>query len=174
MPWRRERERAHASPHSRVLCLQGAQGHSGRSQYPQGECPQALPCGLCLLARLLLIYRSLHLIFAFRVALRGPSVFGLRLSVTSVSSISSADRAFISYQPCSHTTSSYAAQQQTVASACVPLPQATSPGTSRVFSTPKSASFSEAQGASLSEVYDNVAVMSASRACSKKGRANTG
>ena len=28
------------------------------------------------------IYRSLHLIFAFRVALRGPSVFGLRLSVT--------------------------------------------------------------------------------------------
>ena len=50
-----ERERAEASPPSRVLCLQGAQGHSGRSQCPQGECPQALPCGLCLLARLLLI-----------------------------------------------------------------------------------------------------------------------
>ncbi len=30
--------------------------------------------------------RSLHLISAFCVALRGPSVFGLRSSVTSVSS----------------------------------------------------------------------------------------
>ena len=33
------------------------------------------------------IYRSLHLIFAFCVALRSPSVFGLRLSVTSVLSL---------------------------------------------------------------------------------------
>ena len=80
----------------------------------------------------------------------------------------SADRASISYQPCSHTTSSYAAQQQPVASACVPLPQATSPGTSRVFSTPKSASFSEAQGASLSEVYDNVAVCQQAEVAAKK------
>ena len=31
-------------------------------------------------------YRSLHLIFVLRVARRGPSVFGLRLSVTLVPS----------------------------------------------------------------------------------------
>ena len=80
----------------------------------------------------------------------------------------SADRASISSHPCSHTTSSHAAQQQPVASACVPLPQATPPGTSRVFSTPKSASFSEAQGASLSEVYDTVAVCQQAEVAAKK------
>ena len=46
-------------------------------------------------------HSPLPFIFAFCIALRGPSVFALRLSVTSVSSISLCQVVFLRWKPCS-------------------------------------------------------------------------
>ena len=63
-----------------ILAASAAAQHSQRSGIFQPS-SQSLCAG-----RFVSIYRSLHFMFAICVALRGPSVFGLRLNVTSVSS----------------------------------------------------------------------------------------
>jgi len=70
----------HYTRHFQILAASAAAQHSQRSGIFQPSSQLLCTCRLVTL-------RSLHFMFAFCVALRSPSVFGLRLSVTSVSSI---------------------------------------------------------------------------------------